>query len=318
MNEPLPVAVNRPNAAHLAAARPAGTASFRSRFRTIVDALRPKQWMKNLLVIAAPAAAGVLNEWAVVLRTFLALVALCLIASATYVVNDLVDAVADRRHPVKRSRPIASGSLSSRAALAIALALAVAGVSVSVALGTEFFLVVVAYLGITMGYTFWLKRVEVLDIGAVASCFVIRALAGAAAADVSISPWFLILTSSVALFVVAGKRAADRMALEQEGERRLAGNGSDYPMAYLRYVWMLSSGIAIAAYCLWAFAQPHVVHGVAWSEISIVPFGLGVLRYALVVERAGGGQPEEVLLHDRSLQLIALSWLAVYAIGVYL
>jgi decaprenyl-phosphate phosphoribosyltransferase len=280
-------------------------------------ALRARQWLKNVLVVAAPGAAGILARPHVLAEIGIAFTALCLVASATYLVNDVLDAPADRSHPTKRLRPVASGALHPAVALAAAGVLFGAGLALGTALGERFLLVVASYVLITIAYSTWLKRVEVFDLAAVASCYVLRALAGAAAASVAISPWFLILTSSAAAFVVAGKRSADRSALAGSGEVRLNGNGSDYPMAYLRYVRTLASGVAVAAYCLWAFDIPHLVDGIAWSQISIVPFALAILRYALLIERGRGGQPEDVVLHDRPLQLIGAVWLVVYAVGIY-
>ncbi|HEX9124496.1 MAG TPA: decaprenyl-phosphate phosphoribosyltransferase [Actinomycetota bacterium] len=292
-------------------------ASSRRRAEALWRALRPRQWLKNLLVVAAPGAAGTLSRPDVLAHVGVAFAVLSLVASATYLVNDVVDAPTDRRHPTKRLRPVAAGDLPPAAALSAAGVLFAGGIGLGTTLGGRFMLVVASYVGVTLAYSAWLKRVEVFDMAAVASCYVLRALAGAAATSVAISPWFLILTSSAAVFVVAGKRAADRSALARHGEARLNGNGSDYPMAYLRYVWMLASGVAVAAYCLWAFDVPHLVDGIAWSQISIVPFALGVMRYSLLIERGRGGQPEEVFLHDRSLQLIAVLWLAIYAMGIY-
>jgi decaprenyl-phosphate phosphoribosyltransferase len=296
----------------------AGTAQSAASTSAIVRALRPRQWAKNLLVVAAPGAAGLLTHAGILTRTGLAFLCFCSVASATYLVNDAIDAETDRRHPVKRSRPIASGSVRRDVAFAVAAGLGTAGIGIGLWLGSRFELILCSYVIVTVAYTLWLKRVEVFDIAAVASCYVLRALAGGASTGVSISPWFLVLTSSVALFVAAAKRATDRAALVSVGEERPWGNASDYPPEYLRYVWMLASAIAIAAYCLWAFAEPHLVDGVAWSQVSILPFALGVLRYALVVERGAGGQPEDVLVADRPLELIGVAWLGIYATGVYL
>jgi decaprenyl-phosphate phosphoribosyltransferase len=273
-------------------------------------ALRPKQWTKNVLVFAAPGAAGVLAQPDVLARSAAAFAAFSMVAGATYLVNDVADVASDRAHPTKSLRPVAAGELSARAAIVGASVLFVAGVGVSSMLGLRFVAVIAAYIGITVAYSLWLKRVAVIEMGVVASGFVLRAVAGGAATNVPPSAWFLILASSGAMFVVAGKRLADVRAggLPQEV----------YPVEFLRGVWMLSAGVTVTAYCLWAFAVPHTVDGIAWSQVSIVPFALAILRYAYDIELGDGGSPEIVFLRDRALEGLTVAWALVYALGVYL
>jgi decaprenyl-phosphate phosphoribosyltransferase len=273
-------------------------------------ALRPKQWVKNLLVFAAPGAAGVLGRPDVLARSAAAFAAFSMVAGATYLVNDIADAASDREHPTKRLRPIAAGELSSRAATIGAAALFVAGLVVSSLLGLRFLAVVAAYIAVTVVYSLWLKRVAVIEMGVVASGFVLRAVAGSAATHVPPSAWFLILASSGAMFVVAGKRLAD--------VRSGAPPRPRYPAEFLRGAWMLSAGVTVTAYCLWAFAVPHTVDGIAWSQVSIVPFALAILRYAYGIEMGEGGSPETVFLRDRALEMLTVAWAVVYALGVYL
>ena len=280
--------------------------------RGLVQALRPKQWVKNALVFAAPGAAGLLGKPDILARAGLAFVAMCAVSSATYLVNDIADAEADRAHPNRRLRPVAAGNLSVRIAIAAAAGLFVIGIGLSLPLGAHFLAVAMAYVAVSTAYTFGLKQVAVFDLVAVASCFVLRAIAGGAATHVAPSMWFLILTSSGALLVVVGKRLADLHSVVD------GGTASMYPASYLRGVWVLASGVAITAYCLWAFAAPHLVDGIAWSQVSIVPFAVALLRYAYVVELGDGGAPEEVFLHDRALQSTVVVWILTYGAGVYL
>ena len=179
-------------------------------------------------------------------------------------------------------------------------------------MGTQFLAVVLVYAAVTTAYSFGVKRIAVFDLVAVASCFVLRAIAGGAATHVVPSMWFLILTSSGALLVVVGKRQADLRSTED------GGSASMYPVAYLRGVWVLAAGVAITAYCLWAFAQPHLVDGIAWSQVSILPFAVALLRYAYAIELGDGGAPEEVFLHDHALQAAVVAWFLTYGAGVYL
>ncbi len=292
----------------------AGTASAP---RIMLRLARPKQWAKNVLVFAAPGAAGLLGTPSVVARAALAFASMCAVASSTYVVNDVADAVADRAHPTKRHRPVASGHVSAGAALAFAAVLMVIGLGSASTLGLPFLAVVLSYVALTVAYSLWLKRVEVVDISVIAACFVLRAIGGGAATGVTLSSWFLILTSAGALFVVAGKRFADLHHAAAAGVATF-GARAKYSEAFLRGVWIMCAAVAVMAYCLWALAVPHDVDGIAWSQVSIVPFVMALLRYALVIERGEAGAPEDVFLHDRVLQVTVVAWVAVYAAGVYL
>ena len=283
----------------------------------LVRSMRPKQWVKNVLVFAAPGAAGVLFHPAVLLRALAAFVAFCLVASGMYLFNDTFDADADRSHPVKGRRAVAARAVSRRAALAFGAVLVTAGLAVGAADGWAFVAVLAGYAALSGAYTLWLKHIAVIDIAVVASCFVLRAIAGGVATSVAISQWFLIVASFGSLFVVAGKRHGEYVDL---GPRRVEARRSLglYPASYLRYLWMVSSAVTIGAYCLWAFEQAHLHHGFPWYELSIVPFVLGILRYALLLECGLGAAPEDVILGDTTLQVLGVVWVAVFAAAVYL
>lgn len=274
--------------------------------------MRPKQWLKNLLVAAAPAAAGVLTRPTVLARTSLAVGSFCLVSAAMYLCNDVADAEADRRHRFKRTRPVASGEVSPGLALAAATALTVTGFAAGLWLGAAFVGILAAYVALALSYTTLLKGVVILDLAAVTAGFILRAVAGGVATGVPNSSWFLILTSFGALFVVAGKRYAEVRASETPDVP------AEYTPRFLALVCMAATTIAIVAYCLWAFAKPEP-HGVHFLiELSIIPFVLAVLRYALRLDAGDGGAPEEVLLGDPMLLALSLTWLAVYGIGIYL
>ena len=304
-----PVRVPSPDLSPTASAR-----SIRDKADPIVRALRVKQWTKNLLVLAAPGAAGVLLARHALTREAAAFVTFCLVASAGYLLNDVVDVVGDRAHPRKRDRPVASGALSQRIALVGACVLATAGLALSDSLGVRFLMAVLAYLVVTVAYSLGLKRVAVVDLFLVASCYVIRAVAGGTAVSVAPSEWFLILTTSSALAVVAGKRSADLIAT---GEDEVDAGGDRYTGSFLTAVWLLTGAVALVSYCLWAFNVPHTVDGIAWSQVSIVPFAIAFLRYIYLIDRGAAGSPEDVLFHDRVFQFAVVCWLGVYAWGVY-
>ena len=170
---------------------------------------------------------------------------------------------------------------------------------------------------LTTSYSMWLKHVAVIDLGMVAAGFVLRLIAGAVAVDVRISVWFIVVGSFGSLFMVAGKRHAEHLDLgvERAGHRATL---EEYSVEYLGYVRAVSSGVALVAYCLWAFDEPiHHYTGIVFFQISIVPFVLAFLRYALLVERGEGGAPEDLVLADRALQVLGALWVAIVAIGLY-
>ena len=301
---------------HVSAAQTARPQSFA---RGMSRAIRPKQWAKNVLVGAAPAAAGVIDDRTTIVNTAAAFAAFCLVASALYLHNDISDREADRRHPTKRNRPIASGVISVPVAAVAAVILLVGGIATALAVRWELALVVGLYAVMTVSYSTWLKHIAVVDVAVVASGFVFRAVGGGVAVDVPISQWFLIVASFGSLFMVAGKRHAEYLALDED--RALARETlGTYSLAYLRYVWMMASAVAIAGYCLWAFEQADIRldRASVWYELSIVPFVLAILRYALLLDGGHGSEPEEIVLGDRTLQVLGLAWAALFGVGIYL
>jgi decaprenyl-phosphate phosphoribosyltransferase len=280
----------------------------------IVRAARPHQWLKNVLVIAAPLAAGTLLRPASLLAVALAFVVFCAASSGIYLVNDVLDVEADRAHPKKRFRPIASGQVRPATATALAVVLLVAAPAVSLLNGWQLAVVVVVYEAIQLAYCFWLKHVVVLDIVIVSSGFLIRAIAGAVAVGVPTSQWFLLVMSFGSLFMVAGKRYAEKLAHEDGGgatRRSLVG----YSLSYLRFAWQSAAALALITYCLWAFELGEASKNI-WAELSIVPFGIAILRYAYNVDKGVAGAPEDTVLEDRQLQILGALWVAVFAVSV--
>lgn len=282
----------------------------------LLRAARPKQWTKNLLLLAAPAAGGALADPASLVALALAFAAFCLVASGTYLLNDARDAEADRAHPEKRHRPVAAGIVPVGTAVAVGLVLVALGFGVAALVGLTFLGMVALYVVTTVAYTLWLKHTAVIDIAVVASGFIIRAVAGGLAVGVPISRFFLIVASFGALFLVAGKRHGEHLDLGPERAQTRA-TLSEYSREYLRFVWTMAAAVTIAAYCLWAFEQSGGSF-VPWYELSIIPFVLFVLRYALLLGNGRGSAPEELILGDRGLQASALAWVLVYGAGVYL
>lgn len=299
----------------------ASAPSVRSERSSLLAALvreaRPKQWAKNVLVFAAPLAAGVLLEGRVIVRTCIVLVAYCLAASGSYYLNDVWDAEADRHHPMKRNRPIASGLVPVPMATAVGGLLGAAGLGLALTLGWKSAVTLGVYLLVTTCYTLGLKHVAVVDMACVASGFVIRALAGGVAADVPISEWFLIVAGAGSLFIVAGKRHGEY--LEMGDDRAFSRpTFATYTVDYLRFVWMVAAGVAITAYCLWAFEQASAHADPVWYQLSVIPFVLAMFRYGLRIEQGHGGAPEDVIMADRTLLVVGVAWLALYGVGVSL
>ncbi len=281
--------------------------------RALVRAVRPRQWVKNLLVVAAPLAAGKIDDRDVMVATLLALVSFCLAASAVYLVNDVADREVDRLHPTKRLRPIAAGALTVPQALVAAGVLGVGAIAVGWLADPQLALLVASYVGLQLLYAVWLKHEPVLDISIVAAGFLIRAVAGGIAADLPLSQWFLLVSGFGSLFIVAGKRYSELHTLGSDaGTRRSLVRYTD---TYLRFVWSTAAGATVISYSLWAFEQGSD-SGIPWHTISIAPFLMGLLRYAVDVDAGTAAEPEDIVFRDRVLQLIGGVWLVMVCIGV--
>lgn len=278
-------------------------------------AARPRQWAKNVLVLAAPAAAGVLDDGDALGRTLLAVLAFVLVSAGTYYLNDLADLEADRRHPTKRHRPLAAGEIPQRAVRPVGLALLAAGIVVAFVPGWELGLLVCGYVALMALYTRALKHEPVFDVTVVASGFFLRALGGGLAVDVGISRWFLIVTGFGSLFMVTGKRYAEVVGLA-EGRASTRAALDHYTGPFLQQVLTMSGTVTVLAYLLWSFEGP-AGRPSDYSALSAIPFVLAILRYWLLVDKGRGGEPEEIVLSDRELQLLGVAWAVFFALGVY-
>jgi len=282
--------------------------------------MRPKQWVKNLLVAAAPLAAGRLFETPVLTGVGLAFVAFCLVSATVYLVNDVRDVEEDRLHPRKRFRPIAAGELQPGTALVLAAITGVAGLALGFAVALPLGITLLVYLAVQLLYSTFLKHLPVVDLAVVASGFLLRAIAGGVATGIPLSQWFLLVAAFGSFFMVAGKRYSEMKRIGGDAGTRRAL--TRYSESYLRFTWMLAAVMVLISYSLWAFenrgdtADPALM-GVPWTAISIAPFTLGLLQYALEVDAGNAGEPEEVVLHDRVLQGTGLVWLVVISLAVF-
>lgn len=280
----------------------------------VVRTMRPRQWAKNILVVAAALAAGVLGEGNNIAIVIGAFVAFTLTASSVYLFNDARDIEADRKHPRKRLRPVAAGEISVRTAVIWSVVVAAAALTLGTAIDRDLGITLGVYIVIQVAYALWLKEQPVIDLAIVSAGFLLRAIAGGVAVDVPLSQWFLLVTSFGSLFMVAGKRYSELRSLGNEtGTRRTL---EEYSVSYLRFVWSLAAAVTITAYSLWAF-EIKADTGVNWQAISIAPFVMGLLRYAVDIDRGLAEEPEEAVLRDRVLQIIAVVWLVIFAIGVH-
>ncbi len=304
------------------AAEPPGRADL-SVTTGLLRLARPRQWIKNLLVFVAPGAAGVLLHWTVFWRSAAAFGIFCLAASGTYFINDVIDVDADRRHPVKRSRPVAAGAVPIPLALTVgALLMAASLVAADLLAGWHLGVVMAVYVAVNIAYSLELKHEPVLDLVAVSAGFVLRAIAGGVATNVPLSNWFLIVASFGSLLVVTGKRAGEKQLLDDNhtDHATVRQTLASYTSSYLRSVWTLSAAVTVTAYCLWAFeraSQVHPGHHPIWFELSIVPFVVALLHVLRILDSGRGAAPEDLALHDHRLQLYGVCWIGLFAVGAY-
>lgn len=284
--------------------------------RGLLKTARPEQWVKNGLVFAAPAAAGALDHLPTVLQAGAGFGAFTLAAAGTYLLNDVRDVDSDRRHPVKRRRPIAAGVVSVPTAIrAAAVAFALALVA-AVWLGWAFAAVLAIYVALTTAYSMAWKHLPVLDIVTVSTGFLLRAIGGGIATGVALSDWFLLVALFGALLVVVGKRYSEQKALGSEGLTRVALAG--YPPEFLGQLTTVAMAGTLLAYAAWAFQYlgAEVFHPLL--ALSLLPFSLVILRYGLIIAQGGAESPEHVAAGDRFLQVAALVWLVLVGSGLYL
>ncbi|MVA76454.1 decaprenyl-phosphate phosphoribosyltransferase [Auraticoccus sp. F435] len=288
----------------------------RHRLPAAVRAMRPRQWTKNVLVFTAPLASGQLLEPAVLGRAALAFVAFCLISACVYLVNDIRDVAEDRLHPKKRYRPIAAGELRVPAAWLLAGVCAALGFAIAFWTAVPLGVTVALYLVLQVLYSLFLKHLPIIDLAMVASGFLLRAVAGGVASSIELSQWFLLVASFGSLFMVAGKRYSELVALGVEAGTRKSLER--YSESYLRFAWMLAAVMVVVSYSLWAFEQgAGGPWGLNWAALSIAPFTLAMLQYAMEVDTGQAAEPEDIVLRDRVLQVLGLIWVVLIALAVF-
>lgn len=292
--------------------------SFARQLGQLFVSLRPHQWTKNLVVLAALIFAERLFHPQSVTAAAVAFGVFCLLSGAVYLINDLVDVELDRRHPVKRKRPLASGQLSPRMAVASTAIVVAVSLLGSFALGLRFGIVAVVYFVTMTAYTLALKNVVILDVLVVAFGFVLRAVAGALAIDVAFSSWLLVCTLLLALFLALAKRRHELTLLAGEAaqHRRILGEYSPYLLDQMIAVVTAST---LVSYALYTLAPETVAKFGTDRLIWTLPFVLyGIFRYLYLVHRKEeGGNPTNVLFNDRPILVTVALWAATVITLIY-
>jgi decaprenyl-phosphate phosphoribosyltransferase len=245
----------------------------------------------------------------------IAFVAFSLAASSVYLVNDVRDVEADRQHPTKRFRPIAAGVVPPWLAYCTAVVLGVAALGISWLASPNLVVVIAIYIAMQLAYCFGLKHQAVLDICIVSSAYLIRAIAGGAATGIPLSQWFLLVMTFGSLFMVAGKRYAELQLAERTGAK-IRKSLESYTASYLRFVWTMSATAMVLCYGLWAFERDGT--NASWYAVTIIPITIAILRYAVDVDGGLAGEPEEIAMKDRVLQLLLLAWIGTIGVAVFL
>ncbi len=280
----------------------------------VIGILRPRQWTKNLFLFAGLVFSQNLFNPPLFFRVLLAFAVFCLLSGSVYIINDLIDLAEDRKHYLKRKRPLASGRISVRRAICIFFILLMVSLLMAFSLGSAFLAVGLLYFLLVTGYSLWLKHLVIIDVFAVASGFLLRVVAGGVVIGVRISPWLLICTLLLALFLALTKRRYEYVALENNGteHRRVL---ADYSVAYLDQLISIVTASTIMAYSLYTFTAGRT----EYFMLSI-PFVIyGIFRYLFLVhKREMGGSPEDVLLQDRPFIVNICLWVLVCVVILYL
>ncbi len=282
----------------------------------IFKAMRPRQWTKNAFIFAALVFDHQLFNLNALTKTSIAFLLFCLLASSVYLINDIMDRESDRSHPVKRNRPIASGMLPVGIALPVGILLLVVSLAGAFFLSRAFFIISIVYFVLNLFYSKWLKHIPLIDVLVIASCFVLRVAAGVSVIEVQrFSPWLYVVTTLLALYLGFGKRRSELAVLVNDSPESHRKVLSGYSITFIDQLITIVSATTIIAYSLYTFSAPNLSEN--HSMMLTIPFVLyGIFRYLYLINKHNaGGEPEEILLTDRPIQLTVLLWgVAVIAI----
>lgn len=285
--------------------------------------MRPRQWVKNVLILVAPGAAGDLGHGSIIGHVIVAFIAFCAVSSGSYLLNDLRDREADLRHPTKRHRAIAAGQVATPIVVAAMIALFVLGFALPFAISRPggLLLILGIYLAVSILYSIWVKEIAVIELASVASGFFLRAYAGAVACHIYVSSWFLVVVSFGAFFIVVGKRSSElaHVSADSGGTRKVL---SEYTPEFLHSALTLSATVAVTGYCLWAFdtsssGLSSVRHHIVPIRLSVVPVVLAILFVMRTSESTEGQAPEDLILKNHTVQLLLVVWALLLGLGIY-
>lgn len=277
-------------------------------FRGLLRSMRPRQWTKNVFILAAIVFDRQLTNVDAILTTLAGIFIFSFLSSSIYLINDIADIDADRNHPTKRFRPIASGKLSIKTATFVAIFFIIVSVIPAYLISTSFALICIIYLVLNLLYSKWLKHIPIIDVMVLASGYVLRVAAGVSLIDVErFSPWLYVVTTLFALYVGLGKRRAELTLPKNDNQaHRKVLDG--YTLPFLDQMITIVSGTTIVAYSLYTFSAPNLPEN--HTMMLTIPFVLyGIFRYLYLVQvKEQGGAPEELILSDRSLQITFFLW----------
>src|SRR5579875_437451 len=286
----------------------------RGRVRGVAALGRPRQWMKNLLIVAAAGAAGSLGRDDVLARVLAASAAFCLISAGIYALNDVRDHHEDRGHPRKRLRPVAAQEVTPRAATVAGVLWLVAGLALCAAISPLLLAAGAGYVALTVSYSLLWRRIPVLEMVALAGGFVLRAVAGGAAGPTPLSLWFLLVVSFAAVFAATGKRLGELVRAGSLGAS-MRSVLRHYSPRILRGVLALSALGALCAYAAWALSGP-APGDLPWRALTVVPFAASLVRYGRLAARGAAETPEQLILTDRALALGVAAWIVLFGLSV--
>jgi 4-hydroxybenzoate polyprenyltransferase len=287
-------------------------------FRLILKTMRPRQWPKNVFLLAGLVFDGQLTNPGALSLTLAGLALFCLVSSLVYIINDLTDIETDRLHPTKQKRPLASGQLSKKTAVITAVVLFIIIFPISFILGIYFGIIISGYFLLMLAYSLWLKRIPIIDVMVIAAGFVLRVAAGVVIITINqFSPWLFVATTFLALFIAIGKRRSEIDTLESAADaHRQVLKG--YSLDMLDQMLTIILATTMMTYCLYTFASPitpgnHVM-------MLTIPFVIyGLLRYLYLVRMEHiGGAPEEIVLTDLPMQLAIGLWGLTVIIILYI
>lgn len=278
-------------------------------FFPYIQLLRPKQWLKNLMLLFPPLFAGVLFTPTFLHNLFIPFLTFCLASSANYAINDALDAEKDACHPVKKNRPIPSGAISIRTAFTLGTSLFIVAIIMGLTISIPFLFILLGYVLLSSAYSFWLKNIPVVDIFCVSAGFLLRLHAGGTAFNIPISDWLFLTVFLLSIFLSLGKRIAEKQLLQNECAHHRPVL-EEYPLNFLHGTMYMTGATVLVTYAMYVVVHPGLLY-----TIPLCCFGL--FRYMYRVIKDSNGDPTDALLHDKILVAVSLLWLAMISYTLY-